>query len=213
MSLALAIDIGGTKMAVSLVRPDGTVLGARSVPTAAGDADTVFKPLADLVTEIAADAPGPLAGIGVGTAGPLDLDAATVSPVNIPGWRGFPLAQRIAELVPGTPVRMAGDGICAAVGEHWRGAARGIDDVVVLVVSTGVGGGLIQRGRLVIGRTGNAGHIGHMVVDLDGDPCPCGGRGCVEAIASGPSMVAWALRSGWGSPVHSPTAVDLADAA
>ncbi|MEV6971809.1 ROK family protein, partial [Hamadaea sp. NPDC051192] len=209
-ALALAVDIGGTKMAASLVSADGTVLGARSVPTLPGDAETVFAPLAGLIRETLAEASGrPVVGIGIGTAGPLDLVEATVSPVNILGWRGFPLAPRVAELAPGIPVRMAGDGMCAAVGEHWRGAARSVDDVIVLVVSTGVGGGLIQHGRLISGRTGNAGHIGHTVVDLDGDPCPCGGRGCVEGIASGPSMVAWARRQGWAGE----SAVDLAAAA
>jgi glucokinase len=208
--VALAVDIGGTKMAASLVGADGTVLGARSVPTAAGDAEAVFEPLAGLIREVAGSAEIPIAGVGIGTAGPLDRERATVSPVNILGWRDFPLAVRVAEVLPGVPVRMAGDGMCAAVGEHWRGAARAVDDVIVLVVSTGVGGGLIQAGRLVGGRTGNAGHIGHTVVDLDGDPCPCGGRGCVEAIASGPSMVAWARRQGWTGV---PSAVDLAAAA
>jgi glucokinase len=209
-AVALAVDIGGTKMAVSLVSPDGTILGAHTVLTARGDAEAVFEPLAALVREVAATAAAPLAGVGIGTAGPLDHERATVSPVNIAGWRDFPLAERMAAVLPGVPVRMAGDGMCAAVGEHWRGAARDVDDAIVLVVSTGVGGGIIQGGRLIAGRTGNAGHIGHTVVDLDGDPCPCGGRGCVEAIASGPSMVSWARRQGWAGPA---SALDLAAAA
>jgi glucokinase len=208
--LALAVDIGGTKMACSLVRPDGTLLHRRDVPTASGSASEVWEPLSSLVRSVADQAQGPLTGIGVGSAGPLDLSAGTVSPVNIHGWRGFPLAAHFRDLFPDVPVYLAGDGICAAAGEHWRGAAQKIDDVLVLVVSTGVGGGLIQGGKLVTGRTGNAGHIGHMIVDLDGDPCPCGGRGCVEGIASGPSMVAWARRQGWSG---SSSAADLADAA
>src|SRR5262249_21315893 len=118
-------------------------------------------------------------------------------------------AARFSAMFAGVPVYLAGDGMCAAAGEHWRGAAQKIDDVIVLVVSTGVGGGLIQGGRLFSGRSGNAGHIGHTVVDLEGDPCPCGGRGCVEAIASGPSMVAWAASHGWTGS----SAVDLAASA
>jgi glucokinase len=213
--VALAVDIGGTKMAACLVATDGTVYHERSIPTAAGDALGVWRPLAALVEETALAAAGRrLIGVGVGSAGPLDLTRAAVSPVNIPGWREFPLAQRLADLLPGVPVRLAGDGICAAVGEHWRGAAQQVDDVIVLVVSTGVGGGIMQGGRLVTGRTGNAGHIGHTVVDLDGDPCPCGGRGCVESVASGPSMVAWALHQGWmPSGGQSASAADLAAAA
>jgi glucokinase len=204
--LALAVDIGGTKLACSLVRPDGTLLHRESIPTPPSE---VWPPLASLATRVFEQAPGRVAGVGIGSAGPLDLVAGTVSPVNIATWRGFPLAGHFSELFPGIPVYLAGDGVCAAAGEHWRGAAQKTDDVIVLVVSTGVGGGLIQGGRLVNGRTGNAGHIGHVVVDLDGEPCPCGGRGCVEAIASGPSMVSWAAANG----LSCPTAEDLAAAA
>lgn len=204
--LALAVDIGGTKLACSLVRSDGTVQHRESIPTPASD---VWPPLAEMAQRVAAAAPSPLAGVGIGSAGPLDLADGTVSPVNITSWRGFPLADRFAELFRGVPVYLAGDGICAAAGEHWCGAAQKMDDVIVLVVSTGVGGGLIQGGRLHSGRSGNAGHIGHVVVDLDGVPCPCGGRGCVEAIASGPSMVAWASERGW----RGSSAVDLASSA
>jgi glucokinase len=199
---AVAIDIGATKLAGALIDSSGALSAHRAVPTRSvgtDGADRVWPDLAALVDELCTAADGPVLGVGVGSAGPLDHPAGTVSPVNIPSWRGFPLVRRLADHT-GLPVRLAGDGICAAVGEHWRGAAIGLDDVVVLVVSTGVGGGIIQRGRLHAGRSGNAGHVGHMVVDLDGDDCPCGGRGCVEAIASGPSMVGWALRQGWAGP-------------
>jgi glucokinase len=214
-ALALAVDIGGTKLAAGLVSADGTVHERRVRPTvASGDAEATWRPLAELVAEVRAAAGGrPIAGLGVGSAGPIHLSDGTISPVNIVPWRHFPLLERLAALMPGVPVRLAGDGICAAAGEHWRGAGRGIDDLLVLVVSTGVGGGLVQGGRLVAGPTGNAGHVGHMVVEVDGEPCACGGRGCVEALASGPSMVAWARRAGWEPPVPTPTAVDLAVAA
>lgn len=216
--LALAVDIGGTKMAAGLVDADGTVVAVDRIATprpqpgpAAGD--QVWAELSAMLTRLARVADGrPITGVGASTAGPFDLAGATVSPVNIAAWRGFPLVDRLAEQVPGVPVRLAGDGVCAAIGEHWRGAGRGHDDLLVLVVSTGVGGGLIHGGRPFTGASGNAGHVGHMVVDLDGEPCPCGGRGCVEAIASGPSMVRHALREGW-RPAGDGTARDLADAA
>ncbi|MEV4417302.1 ROK family protein [Catellatospora sp. NPDC049609] len=216
--LALAVDIGGTKMAAGLVTADGTVLAADRIPTAhpqpgPGAAEQVWAGLSAMLARLV-EAAGdrPIAGVGTSTAGPFDLAGATVSPVNIAAWRRFPLVDRLAGQVPGVPVRLAGDGVCAAIGEHWRGAGRGHDDLLVLVVSTGVGGGLIHGGRPFTGASGNAGHVGHMVVDLDGDPCPCGGRGCVEAIASGPSMVRYALREGW-RPTGDGTARDLADAA
>jgi glucokinase len=213
--LALAVDVGGTKLAAALVAPDGTVSERRVRPTAvSSDAEAVWRPLADLVAQVRASAGSArIVGVGVGSAGPIHLPDGTVSPVNIPAWRRFPLLECLAELVPGVPVRLAGDGSCAAAGEHWRGAGRGVDDLLGIVVSTGVGGGLVQAGRLVGGPTGNAGHLGHTVVDVDGEPCSCGGRGCVEAMSSGPSMVAWALRAGWQPPVPAPTAVELAVAA
>ncbi|MEV4757232.1 ROK family protein [Micromonospora sp. NPDC049559] len=214
--LALAVDIGGTKLAAALVASDGTVRERRVRPTAAASADpeAVWRPLAELVAEVRAAAGGdPIVGVGVGTAGPIHLPAGTISPVNIHAWREFPMLDRLAEAVPGVPVRLAGDGVCAAAGEHWQGAGRGVDDLLVLVVSTGVGGGVVQGGRLAAGPTGNAGHVGHMVVEVDGEPCACGGRGCVEALASGPNMVTWALRAGWRPPVPEPTGVDLAVAA
>ncbi|MEV5341365.1 ROK family protein, partial [Streptomyces sp. NPDC052676] len=121
----------------------------------------------------------------------------TVSPVNVPGWRGYPLVERIRAATGGLPVELIGDGVAITAAEHWQGAARGHDNALCMVVSTGVGGGLVLNGRLHPGPTGNAGHIGHISVDLDGDPCPCGGRGCVERIASGPNIARRALENGW----------------
>jgi len=207
----IAIDIGATKIAGALVEPGGHLIEQRVRPTrAAGPdgADRVWPELAGLVDELRELSGGPIAGVGVGSAGPLDLVHGTVSPVNIPTWRRFPVADKLTAHLGGLPVKLAGDGICAAIGEHWLGAARGVADVIVVVVSTGVGGGIIQGGRLYAGRTGNAGHIGHMVVDFDGDPCPCGGRGCVEAMSSGPRMVAWARRNGWRGRPSSPNGAD-----
>jgi glucokinase len=129
--------------------------------------------------------------------------------VNLPAWREFPLLRHVQSRLPDATVRLAGDAICAAIGEHWLGAGRGSRDMLGVVVSTGIGGGLILGNRLHVGRTGNAGHIGHLIVDFDAEPCCCGGLGCAEAIASGPSLVRWANAQGF--PV--PTARDLAAAA
>ncbi|AGL26135.1 sugar kinase [Mycobacterium tuberculosis CAS/NITR204] len=133
---------------------------------------------------------GAVGGVGIASAGPIDLHSGRVSPINIGSWGGFPLRDRVAAAVPGVPVRLGGDGVCMALGEHWLGAGRGARFLLGLVVSTGVGGGLVLDGAPCLGRTGNAGHVGHVVVDPDGSPCPCGGRGCVETIASGPSLAA-----------------------
>jgi glucokinase len=192
----LAVDVGGTKLAAGLVDPDGRVLRAarRSTP-ATGDGEQVWGALAELVETVVGGAP--VAAVGVGCGGPMRWPAGEVSPLNIPGWRGFPLRARLAERFPGVAVRLHNDAIALAVAEHWRGAARGHPNALGMVVSTGVGGGLVLGGRLIDGATGNAGHVGHVVVEPDGPGCSCGGRGCLEAVASGPRTAAWAVTHGW----------------
>lgn len=213
-STALAIDIGGTKLAAGLVDPGGRLAGyarMQTPPSAGLDAEGLWKTLEALLAKVLADAGNPLlTGIGVGCGGPMTWPAAEVSPLNIPVWRGFPLRERLRELHPGLPVRVHNDAVCVAVGEHWRGAGRGCDNVLGMVVSTGVGGGLVLGGRLIDGASGNAGHIGHVIVDPEGPECVCGGRGCLEAIARGPGLVAWAQQQGW-RPDSQVTGVDLAD--
>ncbi|WP_243722528.1 ROK family protein [Actinomadura sp. 7K507] len=211
----LAIDIGGTKLAAAIVEPGGRVAAYDRVATPGGpglDADGLWRTLEALLAKLTADAGDPpLAGVGAGCGGPMTWPAAEVSPLNIPAWRhGFPLRARLRDRYPGLPVRIHNDAICVAVGEHWRGAGRGRDNVLGMVVSTGVGGGLVLGGRLINGGTGNAGHIGHVVVDPGGPPCACGGRGCLEAIARGPGLVSWAQEQGWRQGTPDVTGVELA---
>ncbi len=200
--VAIAADIGGSKFAAGVVDDEGTVRGRHLVPTPRSlDPDVLFAALTDAIDAALADAGIPaddgslMPGIGVGTAAPMDLGRGTVSPVNIPGWRDFPLRDRLADRY-GRDVGMIGDAVAVAVAEHWLGAARGHDNVLGMVVSTGVGGGLVLEGSVRAGATGNAGHIGHVSVDPDGPACVCGGVGCLEAIASGPSLAAWARAQG-----------------
>ncbi|MEU8173166.1 ROK family protein [Microbispora hainanensis] len=196
----LAVDIGGTKFAAAAVAPDGEMLARAEVPLGGpGSADRTLSEVVGRITERVP--PARLDGIGVGSAGPLDPRKGTVSPVNIPAWREFPLVDTLGEVLPGRPVRLAGDAQCMALGEWWRGlggdgAARS-RAMLGMVVSTGVGGGFVLDGVPYVGPTGNAGHIGHITVDPGGEPCPCGGVGCVETIASGPGMVRWATANGW----------------
>jgi glucokinase len=192
--LTLALDVGGTKIAVGLVDSTGAVVHAARSPTPTSEVWAVVEAMIADAMHVAGGAVG---GVGVASAGPIDLTTGTVSPVNIGSWRGFPLRDRVAAAVPGVPVRLGGDGLCMALGEHWRGAARGARCLLGIVVSTGVGGGLVLDGAPYHGRTGNAGHVGHVVVDPDGRQCSCGGRGCVETVASGPSITRWARANGW----------------
>ncbi len=195
----LALDVGGTKIAAGLVDPDGTVVQRRRRPTPTGDAEAVWAAVESLLIETLAAADGTVAVVGVASAGPVDVRAGTVSPINIAAWRGFPLARRVAD-VTGLPVRLGGDGLCMALGEWWCGAGRGTQFMLGMVVSTGIGGGLVLDGAPCQGRTGNAGHVGHVVVDTTGSPCACGGRGCVETVASGPHLAQWARAQGWRAP-------------
>jgi glucokinase len=199
----LAIDVGGTKLAAAVVDSEGRVSGYGLAATPQGpdtDAERLWRALVALLdTVVAPDDLDELAGVGVGCGGPMRWPAGVVSPLNIPAWRDFPLLERLEERFAGVPVRLHNDAVCTAIGEHWRGAGRGRDNVLGMVVSTGVGGGLVLGGRLINGASGNAGHVGHIVVDRDGPECSCGGYGCLEAIASGPRLTGWAAAQGWRS--------------
>jgi len=211
MDVALALDIGGTKIAAGLVDADGALVHHAKLPTPDGDAEAVWTVVDTLVTEALAEAGGRVRGVGISSAGPIDLPGGTVSPINITQWQGFPVVERVSTLT-GAPVRLGGDGLCMALGERWRGAGVGAPFLLGMVVSTGVGGGLVLDAAPYDGRTGNAGHVGHVVVDQDGEPCSCGGRGCVETVAAGPRMAQWARKNGWDAPAGA-DAKELADAA
>jgi glucokinase len=206
----LALDIGGTKIAAGLIDNTGRLVAAERVPTApTADGEGLWSTVVGLLDYVRGDTD--VCGIGVGCGGPMQWPAGVVTPLNIPGWHDFPLRARLSDYLPGVPVRVHNDAVCLAAGEHWRGAARGSAHALGMVVSTGVGGGLVLDGRLINGRSGNAGHIGHVVVDPDGPTCACGGRGCLEAIARGPAIAEWARKRGWrgGAPGH--TAQDVAE--
>ncbi|SFD46391.1 ROK family protein [Streptomyces aidingensis] len=196
--LVTAIDLGGTKIAGALVDRAGRLAARVERPTPARGTAAEMLDAVRAVTDALAGHPGWAAttAVGIGSAGPVDIAAGTVSPVNIPSWREFPLAGAVAEHT-GRPVVLIGDGNAFAAGEHWLGAARGQRHVLGMVVSTGVGGGLVLDGRIHAGPTGNAGHIGHISVDFGGDRCPCGGRGCVELLASGTHIARHAREAGW----------------
>ncbi len=190
MSHVLAIDIGGTKMAVGAVDADGNLSRSRRVPTVADDGEVMW---ADLVAEceavlgeMSAAGERPV-GVGVGCGGPMAPHGATVSPLNIPGWRDFPLRDRLADQL-GLAAFVDNDAKALALGEGWVGAAVGETDFLAMVVSTGVGGGIVLGGRLLDGAAGNAGHIGHVVVEPDGALMPGHARGSLEAEASGTAI-------------------------
>jgi glucokinase len=198
---AMSIDIGATKIAAAVVRSDAALLGASQVSTPqTDDAEIVFRAVTEcavLAGQESGIGAAEIVGLGCSVPGPMQWPAGVVSAIKIPAWREFPLRDRLIARFPGQAVRVHNDGIALSVGEHWAGRAAGSNNMLAITVSTGVGGGLILNNQLFHGKSGNAGHVGHLAIDSDGPACGCGGRGCLETVASGPAAVSWAQDQGW----------------
>lgn len=203
--LALALDVGGSKLAAAVVDEAGAAVARCRVPVpATDDPEVVMAALVGCARHVLAEAqvePAAVAGVGVACAGPMEWARGEVSPLNIPSWRGFPLRARLSQEFPAAMVKLENDAVGIAAGERWMGAGRDVQNFMAVTVSTGVGGGLVLGGRVQYGATRNAGHIGHLVVEPDGPVCACGGRGCLEAVASGPRTIARARERGWAAPL------------
>jgi glucokinase len=182
----LAVDVGGTKLAAGIVDSEGELIRtARRATPRGGDAEELFGALTSVIDEVVGQHRPSVCGVGCG--GPMTPGGEEVSPLNIPAWRGFPLRRRLLDHT-GLTVFIDNDAKALALGEGWRGAAAGESDFIAMVVSTGVGGGIVLDGKLLDGHQGNAGHIGHVIVIPDGRDCACGARGCLEAEASGTAI-------------------------
>jgi glucokinase len=195
MKFALAVDIGGTKATVATVDETFNILQRREIST--GSAPDLEVALGQACDEVLHATPGDLIGVGIGSAGPLDLVEGTISPVNIPSWRPFRVVEFFQSRTHSAHVILHGDGMAVADAEHQLGAGRGSRNMLGMVVSTGVGGGLILNGNLIAGQSGNVSFFGHHSINHTGRRCTCGRIGCVEAYASGPSMVRRARELGW----------------
>lgn len=180
-SPCLAIDIGASKVDVAIVHPDGST-SARSRLGVTEHVDDLFDAIVSSAREILSEERVDI--VGVGCAGPMTRGGELVSPLNIPGWREFPLRSSLSEALD-LEVFVDGDARALALAEGAFGAARAQRSYLSMVVSTGVGGGIVMDGRLLDGDTGNAGHIGHLIVVPNGALCSCGAYGCLEAEASG----------------------------
>ena len=188
----LGIDIGGTKLAAGVVDADGKMLERGEVPTLAHEGpEPVLERIVGLGRDLLARAAArkePAQRIGIGCAGPVDLKAGKVfNPPNLPGWSEVSLV-RLIESALGLPAILENDANAAALGEFRYGAGRGARSLVYFTVSTGIGGGIILDGKVWHGLKYAAGEVGHMTVCPDGPACGCGNRGCLEAMASGPSI-------------------------
>lgn len=189
-SLVVAVDLGGTSLRAALATPDGRLGPIRRTATdARGGPDKVVEQIVRLIAEVRASGGGtPVQGIGLASPGPLDPISGTVFTLpTFDGWQDVPLRALVAEGT-GLPVTLENDAAAAAMGEWRFGAGKGTGSLVYVTVSTGIGGGVIVDGRLLHGRMGMAGHVGHMVMEPDGPRCGCGNRGCWEALASGTAL-------------------------
>lgn len=187
----LALDIGGTKLAVGVVDGDGrtsSVLVAATRPAEGKNA--VISRLLALGDRAVTDSGAAIQAVGIASGGPLDAVAGVLhAPLHLPDWHGVPIAAIVADHY-GVPAVVENDATLAMLGEHTFGAARGAQTALYLTLSTGVGGGAIVHGRLHLGATGNGGELGHVVVRPGGRRCGCGRQGCLEAYASGTSIAA-----------------------
>ena len=173
-------------MAAGVVDESGQILVRDRLLTPPRD---VWPTLSRLILRVVAAAPTELVACGVGCGGPVDPAARTVSPLYVPSWSRFPLAGELEELLQ-LPVVVDTDARALALAEAWCGGAVGISDFIGVVMGTGIGGGVVSGGKLLQGRVGNAGHIGHVVVEPDGRPCICGGKGCLETYCGGRAIEA-----------------------
>jgi glucokinase len=187
----LGVDLGGTKILAAVVDEAGRVAAtARAATPQAGPSAVVeaIAATANRALEAAGLSRGAVRAAGVGAPGPADPATGMVyAPPNLHGWRDVALGDLVGERL-GMPVAIENDANAAALGEHWVGAGRGVDDLLYITVGTGIGGGLILRGRVYYGVSGTAGEVGHMVIVPGGPRCACGRLGCLEAVASGPAI-------------------------
>ncbi|HEY7685266.1 MAG TPA: ROK family protein [Gemmatimonadales bacterium] len=195
MRYIVGVDVGGTNIVVGTVAQDGSELvGVVSEPTRSEEgADAVVERIISLSRASIAEAKGKeIAGVGIGSPGPLDTKTGIVLLTPNLGWVNMPLRDRVAAGL-GLPATLDNDANCAIFGEWWRGAARGTEFVVGLTVGTGIGGGIVLGGDVYHGASDIAGEIGHMTIDSTGRLCKCGNYGCLEAYASGPAIAARAV--------------------
>lgn len=188
----LAMDIGATKFALAIVDSAHEVSFRQDIPST-----QLWDGLSQVLLNIRDSQSEKITKIGIGSAGPINVKYGEISPVNIAQWRNFPLILKVTEIFPDAQIAMVGDAVALAIAEHAIGAGRGARNMLGMVVSTGIGGGIIVNNKPLEGDYGNAGYFGHTVVgDYDGG-CNCGRIGCVEGYSSGTSMVRYAQNNGW----------------
>jgi glucokinase len=194
---AVGVDLGGTFLKLALLDGENREVARDRVPTDAVEGhEAVLRRMVEGIGRMAAQAPpGAVAGVGLGVPGLLDMETGTVIDLhNLPGrWNNVPAADFLRRET-GLPTHLINDARAFVLAEHGLGAAKGTETALFFTIGTGIGGGFVANGRLVFGLGGAAGEVGHIIIEADGPPCPCGNRGCVEAVATGPAVAAEAMR-------------------
>ncbi len=189
--LVVGVDLGGTKILTGIADTNGTILGKKRVPTPAGaDPDQVLDVIIECATEllrVCLVQEEEIQGIAVATPGPLSFPEGVVRNSPNLSWERVLLKEELIRRT-GRPVIVEKDTNMAVLGEYYFGRQRGCGDLLYMTVSTGIGGGIICAGKVYRGHLGGAGEVGHMVVELGGEACNCGRRGCLEAMASGSAI-------------------------
>lgn len=217
MQQLIGVDLGGTSVRAARMNTEGHVFQYHSVATAAtAGPEVVISQIVSLVEQVMSDANRTeILGIGVGSPGPLDpFEGIVLQAPNLRGWVNVPLRNILQELI-GLPVVIGNDGNAAALGEWYWGSGQGCSDFIYVGLGTGIGGGIIANGQLLLGRKGMAGEIGHMQIEADGPMCSCGQSGCWEVFASGIGLArfaAQALQAGRPSLLHESAAKGLVTA-
>ncbi len=193
-SVIASVDIGGTKIAVGIADADQVPIDGRLIASIRepvgphGTPDVVIAMAIRMIERLIAEHGGAIRGIGISIGGPLDhMDGVVLNFPHLPGWTNIPLREILSQQF-NAPAFLDNDANLGALAEHRLGAAKGLNDMVYVTISSGIGGGVIIDGRLLHGVGSGAGEIGHVTVAPDGPVCPCGNRGCLEIMASGRSI-------------------------
>lgn len=192
MDYAIGIDIGGTKTALGIIDPLGQVLAKTSLPTDHSVSphvmvDRMAEAIKQMLMEHQVEESNIL-GIGIGAPGPLNTQKGEITaPPNLKGWWNFPIVESLQRHFS-YKMAFENDATAAALAEKWLGAAKDAEHFVFITISTGIGAGIFSHGRLITGATGNAGDVGHFVIDPSAGTCVCGQQGCWEYVASGTAI-------------------------
>ena len=188
--VAIGIDIGGTSIKGAAVDSNGLVYDTFSMPFVKEDGEVFVKKLAVLVKDYIAShhLEKQIVGIGIGVPGTLDINNGIVNYSNNLGWVDLHISDIMHETLP-YPIRLLNDANAAALGEAKFGAGKQYETIILLTLGTGVGGGIIINGKLFEGNEGKGGELGHTVIVVDGEPCTCGRKGCLEAYASATALI------------------------